>query len=88
MLSPLTYWILLLAVAAFAFHWGKVDERMAAAICIVATIATKLVHTPLSSRFTHVEVGVMLVDLATLAGFPSSPSGPTASGHCGLPGFS
>ena len=69
MLSPFTYWMLLLAVTACAFVWGKVDERMAAAICIVATIATKLVHTPLSSRFTHVEVGVMIVDLATLVGF-------------------
>lgn len=69
MLSPLTYWILLLAVTAYAFWRGKVDERMAAAICIVATIATKMVHTPLSSRFAHVEVGVMIVDIAALIGF-------------------
>lgn len=69
MLSPFTYWILLLAVTAYAFLRGKVDERMAAAICVVATIATKLVHTPLSSRFSQVEVGVMVVDLATLIGF-------------------
>lgn len=69
MLSPLTYWMLLASIAAVAFLWGKVDERMAAAICIIASIATKLVHTPLSSRFTQVEVGVMIVDLATLVGF-------------------
>ena len=69
MLSPLTYWILLLAVFAYAFLRGKIDERMAAVICVVATIATKLVHTPLSTRFSEVEVGVMIVDLAALAGF-------------------
>lgn len=69
MLSPVTYWILLLAVTAYAFWRGKVDERMAAAICIAATIATRLVHTPLTSRFSDVEVGVMIVDLAALMGF-------------------
>jgi hypothetical protein len=42
---------------------------MAAAICIGATIATNLVHSPLSNRFTRVEVGVMIVDFATLAAF-------------------
>lgn len=69
MLNPFTYWIVLLLVAAYAFLRGKVDERMAAAICIVATIATKVVHTPLSSRFTEVEFGVMIVDMAALAAF-------------------
>lgn len=69
MLSPLTYWILLAAVAAYAFARGKFDERWAAAICVLATIASVLVNSPLSSRFAHVEVGVMVVDLAALAGF-------------------
>ena len=69
MLSPLTYWIMLAAVAAYAFARGKMDERWAAAICVLATIGTVLVQFPFSNRYSHVEVGVMIVDLLALAGF-------------------
>ena len=69
MLSPFTYWILLAAVSLYAFARGNSDARWAAAVCILATIATKLVHSPLTNRFSDVEVGVMIVDLAALAGF-------------------
>ncbi len=69
MLSPLQYWIILLAVSAYAFARGRIDERSAALICIVATIATRLVHSPLNQRFSGVEIGVLAVDLLTLAGF-------------------
>lgn len=69
MLNPLQYWLVLLAVAAYAFARGRIDERLAAAICIVATVATRVVHSPLSDRFSGVELGVLAVDLLTLAGF-------------------
>jgi len=69
MLSPLTYWFLLAAVAIYAFARGKMDERWAAAICVLATIGTVLVQFPYSNRYSHVEVGVMIVDLLALAGF-------------------
>lgn len=69
MLSPLTYWILLLAVAAYAFARGNFDERWAAAICVLATIGSVLLNSPLSSRFTHLEIGVMVVDALALLGF-------------------
>ena len=69
MLSPLQYWIILLAVAAYAFARGRIDERSAAVICIAATIATRLVHSPLNERFAGVEIGVLAVDLLALAGF-------------------
>lgn len=69
MLSPLAYWIILLAVAAYAFVRGRVDERWAAAVCVAATIATVLIHGPLTTRFSNVEVGVMIVDLLALAAF-------------------
>ena len=69
MLSPLTYWILLAAVSAYAYARGRNDERWAAAICILATIGTRLVHSPYGNRFTHVEVGVMMVDVLAFAGF-------------------
>jgi hypothetical protein len=69
MLSPLSYWILLLAVTAYAFAKGRMDERMAAVICIAATIGTILVNSPLSVRFSSVEVGVLIVDMLAFGAF-------------------
>jgi hypothetical protein len=69
MLSPSVYHLLLVAVAAYAFLRGRSDERMAAAICIIATIATRLVLSPVTSRYSGIEFGVFIVDLLTLAGF-------------------
>ena len=69
MLSPVVYHLLLVAVAAYAFLRGRSDERMAAGICIIATIATRLVLSPVTSRYSGIEFGVFIVDLLTLAGF-------------------
>jgi hypothetical protein len=69
MLNPIIYHLLLVAVAAYAFLRGRADERLAAVICVVATIATRLVLAPLSSRYSGIEFGVFLVDLLALAGF-------------------
>jgi len=69
MLSPLSYWILLLAVTAYAFAKGRMDERLAAVICVAATIGTILVNSPLSVRFSSVEVGVLIVDVLAFAAF-------------------
>lgn len=69
MLSPLEYFALLFAVCAYAFIAGRGDERMVASICVVASIASVVVISPLASRYSHLEAGVFLVDVATLAGF-------------------
>ena len=69
MLSPLAYWIVLLAVSAYAFVRGQLDERWAATICIAATVGTILVHSPLSVRFSSVEIGVLIVDVVALLAF-------------------
>lgn len=69
MLSPYLYHILLIAVCGYAFSQGQRDERLAAAICIVATVATRLLLAPLTSRYSTLEAGVFVVDLAVLAGF-------------------
>jgi len=68
MLSPLAYYAILIAVAAYAFLRGRADERAAAITCIAATFATNLVYTP-AVGFSSVEVGVLLVDLAAFAAF-------------------
>ena len=69
MLSPLAYWILLAAVAAYAFARGRIDERLAAIICVLATVGTVIVQFSVSQRFSHFETGVMVVDVLALAGF-------------------
>ena len=67
MLNPVIYHLLLVVVAAYAFLRGRADEQLAAVICVVATIATRLVLAPLSSRYSGIEFGVFLVDLLALA---------------------
>ncbi len=68
MLSPLTYYALLVAVCAYAFVRGRLDERLAAGICIAATFATNLVYTPVGS-YAGIEIGVLVVDSLALLGF-------------------
>ncbi len=69
MLNPFLYHTLLIAVCAYAFMAGRRDERSAAAICLIATIATRLVLSPLTSRYSQIEAGVFLVDFMVLVGF-------------------
>lgn len=69
MLSPFTYYIVLATVCAYAFYRGQAESRMAATICVVASIASTIVMSPLASRYSGVESGVMIVDLAVLIGF-------------------
>ena len=69
MLTPIEYFALLLAVCIYAFVAGRTDERIVASICIGASIASVAVMSPLSSRYSHMEAGVLIVDLATFAGF-------------------
>nr|WP_294849549.1 hypothetical protein [uncultured Sphingomonas sp.] len=69
MLSPLQYFALLILVAMYAFARGKIDERAAASICVIATVATMVVASPVSRGFAKVESGVLVVDLVALAAF-------------------
>jgi hypothetical protein len=68
MLSPHTYYAILFLVSAYAFVVGRLDERIAAATCIIATFATNLVYDPYGS-FAGVEYGVFIVDAATFFAF-------------------
>lgn len=69
MLSPYFYYVLLIAVAAYAFVRGSADAKLVAAICVIATLATKFVLSPVAHRYSGVEYGVFIVDLLTLFGF-------------------
>lgn len=69
MLNPLQYWTVLLVVSAYALLRGRYDERAAAAVCIGATIATRVAHSQLAERFSQVETGVLTVDLLAFVAF-------------------
>ncbi len=69
MLSPLTYYAVLAMVCCYAFYRGQAESRIAAVICVVASIASAVVMSPLASRYSGVESGVFLVDVAVLIGF-------------------
>jgi len=68
MLSPPIYYTILFFVSAFAFWYGRTDERVAAAICVLATFASNIVYEP-RGAYSGVEIGVFIVDAATFAGF-------------------
>lgn len=69
MLSPSTYWLLLLVVTLFACGRGGRDERAVAVIIVIASIATMLVYVPAPDAYSHVETGIFLVDVAALVAF-------------------
>jgi hypothetical protein len=68
MLSVQTYYAILL-VCAYAFLAGRSDERIVAGICAIASVASAIVVAPLGSRYSNVEAGIFLVDVAAFAGF-------------------
>jgi len=69
MFGPFIFAPLLLAVCLYAWLRGGGDERVVAATCLAGTAATMLVISPLRQRYSGVEEGLLLVDLAVLAGF-------------------
>lgn len=69
MFGPLIFGPLLLVVCGYAWWRGGTDERTVALTCLAGTAATMLVISPLRQRYAGVEEGLLLVDLAVLAGF-------------------
>ena len=61
--------IVWLGCCAFALARGGAPERIAAAIFLAAALLSLAVEQPQGSRFDSVEVGVLVIDLAVLAGF-------------------
>jgi hypothetical protein len=68
-MSPILFWSLLALTCGYAFFRGGRYERIVAVVCIVGTIATVAVDSPLNRMYVHVESGALLVDLAVLAAF-------------------
>jgi hypothetical protein len=63
------FWILLFSIFGFAWWRGGTEEKIAASICVLATIVTHFVASPLAQRYSNVETGLLAIDLVVLLGF-------------------
>ena len=68
-MAPTIFRILLICVVLYALIRGGRDERAVALMCVIGTIATILVISPLAHRFDNVETGVVAIDVLMFAGF-------------------
>ena len=69
MLSPQAYFVVLFVVCAYAFVRGRTDERVVATTCLAASIASVLVATQKASAYSHLEAGILLVDIGAFVAF-------------------
>ena len=69
MLSPQAYFVLLIAVCAYVFLRGRTDGRLVAAICVLASLASVVVASPVGLAYSQIETGILVVDVAAFAGF-------------------
>jgi hypothetical protein len=68
-MSPSLYIALLALSCGYAVYRGGRYERLVAAVCLLGTLATVVVNSPLNRMYVHVEGGALAVDLAVLAAF-------------------
>ena len=69
MLRLLIFNALLIGSCGYAWFRGRADERVVAAVCIIASVVTLAVISSFKTLYSNVEVGVLTVDIATLAAF-------------------
>lgn len=69
MLRLVIFNALLLGACGYAWFKGRADERLVAAICVIASIVSLIVISSFASLYSGLEVGVLIVDLITLGGF-------------------
>lgn len=65
------YWGMLLLSCGYAFWRGRGDERVAAAVCLSASLLTHFIVAPKFGGFYSLEAGVLAVDAAAFAAFVS-----------------
>jgi hypothetical protein len=63
------FWALLALVLYATFRRGDRETRLAAVICLAATLLTILVLTPTGYSFAQIEVFVAAIDVGTLLAF-------------------
>lgn len=68
-MAPQFFWIFLAVTCGYALLRGANDARLTAIVCIVASIVSTLVVSPLATRYSGVESGELIVDGLVLAAF-------------------
>ncbi len=63
------FWALLLLTFAYALWRGRGDEKIAAGVALLATIATQFVMPPPALRYSGIQFGLVAIDMAVLAAF-------------------
>lgn len=63
------FWAILIATCGYALWRGRSDERTVAAVCLLASIATRFAISPLQVRYASLESGLLVIDLLVLAAF-------------------
>lgn len=69
MLRLILFSALLIGSCGYALLRGRSDERLTAAVCITASLASLVLMGPVRLRYSHIEIGVLAVDILTLAAF-------------------
>lgn len=65
----LFYWAILALTCGYALARGRRHERIAATVCIVASLAMPFVLAPFAARYDGIEAGVAVVDIGVLVAF-------------------
>ena len=60
---------LLLATLVYAMLRGSTEHRIAALGCLGATVASRMLRSPIDQRYDQIEMGVLGVDIALFALF-------------------
>ncbi len=63
------YWTLLALTCGYAFLRGHGDERVSAFTCVTASFASLALLRPANFSYSTVEIGMLAVDILTLAAF-------------------
>lgn len=66
---PHLFWTLLFATMIYALLKGTNELRIAAAGCVAATVATRLLKAPGALKYQEMEFGVLAVDVGLFALF-------------------
>src|SRR3989337_1801345 len=63
------FWAVLLLTFGYALWRGRSDERIAASVCLAASVASGFAICPVSVRYTGREIGLLMIDAAVLLAF-------------------
>lgn len=63
------FWTILAVTCGYALWRGRSHERIAATVCLLASVATRFVIPPVAQRYTGIETGLLMIDAVVLAVF-------------------